>query len=600
MTHKHPAQFERRPVWPATINALLAGLTAAGLTVWVSLYQASPVGWNVDYSFVTDAAWLAQLLKVGWTRSLASEPPLQHFQDPILAVRTFLLNFDRFDLIAPLARRLAVISVIASFTALVVGFYTYERLEKVDRLKHIRGRQLIKGRKAIRYARCAYRRLIRQYGRGITVAPGVAISLETETKHFLLVGASGGGKTQTLRYWIDQVLRSRDKLIIHDSKGDMTAALLVDDFILLAPHDDRSWGWDVARDCRGLAAARELAARLVPKGDDNPMWANGAREILTGLIRFLQVKHGDQWDWKTLRDTAFSSPLDILTLLTEVHSEGAKFVEMDKETGLPHKTSYSFLVTLWSGIGGIVGPLAAAWSDMPSDRKVSLTAWLRDNGTEPRTIILQRSSEFAELSEAWIGAAVQLMANDAASSSFGDFVDRRIWMFLDEFAQLGKLKGFRQFLEVGRSRGIRCALGLQDLEQLADLYGQEALKTWLNTIETKIVCRMNAGPSAKFIADDLIGQREVSWKERTTTKTSGNIFENRSSTHSVNDQIRIETIPVVFPDFLERQLGPVQTGGETKIRALYLAGGDLFQFDWPITPWPNRRAASEPAPWTVD
>tara|TARA_R110001606_G_scaffold399293_1_gene583880 strand:+ start:12210 stop:13988 length:1779 start_codon:yes stop_codon:yes gene_type:complete len=589
----------RKPFWTANLTATVSALLAATAFTWISFVHMPPIGLNGDLTFTTDVPWLLKLWQHGWHQATTGVTAWQFVQDPTRWFRVLLQTIDRFDLRGELIWRLCAILVGALLTTSAVWFYTWSGLTPVDRLKHIRGRQLITGRKAARQARRAQNRLIRQHGRGINIAPGIPLSLETETKHFLLVGASGGGKTQTLRYWIDQAVKSNDKLLLHDTKGDMTSGFPSDDFVLLAPHDARTWAWDVARDCKGLASARELASRLIPASGDNPMWANGAREILTGLIRFLQIHEGNQWDWRSLRDIAFSSPTDILESLNDVHQEGAKYIEIDPETGIPHKTSFSFLVTLWSGIGGVVSPLAAAWSDIPDDRKVSLTAWLRDGDARPRSIILQRSSEFADLSEAWIGAAVQLLANDAASTSFGDSCDRRVWMFLDEFAQLGKLKGFQQFLEVGRSRGIRCAFGLQDLEQLSDLYGQEALKTWLNTIETKIICRMNAGPSATFIADDLIGKREVSWKEKNTTTTSNNIFEDRSGTRSTNTQIRTDTVPVIFPDYLERELGPIHVGGEHKIRALYLASGNLLQLDWPITSWAHRRDGSQPAAWTL-
>lgn len=599
MNNKHPAQLEQKPTWPVIFNAILASVTAAGTVSWIAFFQLPPVGWHDDHSFITSAPWLLELLKSSWDAAVASQSLFQYLRDPLAGLQVFIQNIDRFDLVAPISWRLAMASAVTLLIAFAVGIQTYARLDTVDRLKHIRGRQLLKGRKATQQAAKVQRKLIRNSGRGINVAPRVPISLETETKHFLLVGASGGGKTQTLRYWIDQALQRQDKILIHDTKGDMAASLPLDDFILLAPHDSRSWAWDIAQDCTSAAAARELASRLVPLGND-PMWGNGAREIFSGIIRSLQINHGDHWDWNMLHDAAFSSPADLLSLLNGHHLDGAKYIEVDEDTGIPTKTSFSFLVTMWSSIGAIVGPLAAAWGDVPADRKVSITAWLSKNDMTQRALVLQRSSEFSELSEAWIGAAVQLMANYAASTSFGDSPDRRIWLFLDEFSQLGKLKGFQQFLEVGRSRGIRCAIGLQDLEQLSDLYGKEALNTWLNTIETKIICRMNAGPSANFIAKDLIGEREVAWKERTTSNTSGNLFENRSGTRSVNEQTRTAMVPVLLPDFLERQIGPVHLGGEIKIRALLIAGGDLFQLDWPITPWPIQRATSEPAAWTVD
>jgi len=596
MFNQLPAQMERKPAWVIVLNIALAGLIAGTVALWCGFYLLPPVGWYADHPFTTSASWLFDLVANASTQAGQSQPLYQHFLEPMAGVRVFLANIEHFDLIAPLSWRIFAAIFIATVTALGVGLYTYRGLERVDRLKHIRGRRLRKGRKAVRHATRAQRKSMRKSGCGIKIAPGLPISLETETRHFLLVGASGGGKTQTLLYWIDQLLAGRDKLLIHDTKGDMTASLPQDDYILLAPHDKRSWAWDIARDCKGLAAARELASRLIVLGSD-PIWGNGAREILTGIIRSLQVDFGVQWDWKNLSERAFSSPADILSFLNNTHPEGARYIEIDEETGTPNKTTFSFLVTLWASIGSIVSPLAAAWGDVADTQKISLTAWLANNDVEHRTIILQRSSEFSDLSEAWIGAAVQLMANFAASASFGDSTQRRIWLFLDEFAQLGKVKGFQQFLEVGRSRGIRCAIGLQDLEQLSDLYGEEVLKTWLNTIETKIICRMNAGPSAKFIADELIGQREVSWKERSITDTTGHLFENQPGTRSVNDQIKTATVPIILPDYLEREIGPKFSGGNTQIRALLLVGGELYQLDWPITHWPNRREASEPAAW---
>lgn len=457
-------QFERKPAWPIALNTLTAALISGAIATWAGFFVTPPTGWYADQAFTPSVAWLRELFHTAGTDAVTAEPVFKLLLHPMSVVWRALDTIDSFDLIAPLSLRLAVIAGVALVTAVIVGLYTCGGSERVDRLKHIRGRRLLRGGKAIRQATCTQRKSIRKFGRGIDVAPRIPISLETETKHFLLVGASGGGKTQTLLFWIDQLLRDRAKILIHDTKGDMTASLPDDGFILLAPHDSRSWAWRIAQDCQGMAAARELAARLIPAGKE-PMWTNGAREILTGVIRSLQLKHASQWDWSHLRDAAFSAPSDLQSLLLNAHPEGARFVEVD-DRGVPNKTSFSFLVTLWSSIGSIVSPLAAAWANVPEERKISLTAWLNDDQAERRSLVLQRSSEFNDLSEAWIGAAIQLMANYAASAGFGDSPSRRIWLVLDEFAQLGKLKGFQQFLEVGRSRGIRCALGVQDLEQL--------------------------------------------------------------------------------------------------------------------------------------
>src|SRR5450631_2220243 len=64
-------------------------------------------------------------------------------------------------------------------------------------------------------------------------------------------------------------------IIAHDVKGDLTARW-PGRFILLAPHDERSWGWAIGRDIVGTVLARELSTLLVAAAGNDPQWAEGA------------------------------------------------------------------------------------------------------------------------------------------------------------------------------------------------------------------------------------------------------------------------------------------------------------------------------------
>ena len=180
-----------------------------------------PVGTPIT-PFPTDLSWLYEFLTASVSEAM-QRPRLQLLRDPMMIVRLVLDDADRFDLLVPLVLRLVPVAAIMAVSGMVSGVYCYLGIERVDRLKHIRGRRILKGAKAVRKAVQAQRRSIRKTGRGIDIAPRVPISLETEAKHFLLAGASGGGKTQTLLFWIDQLLRDRAKILLHDTKGDMTA-----------------------------------------------------------------------------------------------------------------------------------------------------------------------------------------------------------------------------------------------------------------------------------------------------------------------------------------------------------------------------------------
>ena len=55
-----------------------------------------------------------------------------------------------------------------------------------------------------------------------------------------------------------------DGVLVIDVKGDM-AETLPGELLLIAPQDQRSLVWDIARDCRTKQDARELANRLIPR-----------------------------------------------------------------------------------------------------------------------------------------------------------------------------------------------------------------------------------------------------------------------------------------------------------------------------------------------
>ncbi|MCM0753519.1 hypothetical protein DEA98_28595 (plasmid) [Brucella pseudogrignonensis] len=81
------------------------------------------------------------------------------------------------------------------------------------------------------------------------------------------------------------------------------------------------------------------------------------------------------------------------------------------------------------------------------------------------------------------------------SKSLNDDDLRRIWFFMDEWAQLPHINQFQTFT-VGRSKGICVVLGLQDAAQVSEKYGQDALKTLMASVGTTIIVQVNHGETA--------------------------------------------------------------------------------------------------------
>ena len=139
------------------------------------------------------------------------------------------------------------------------------------------------------------------HGRGVELLPPIAIGRDRETRHFLILGSVGGGKTQTMLHLIIEAISRDDGVLVLDTKGDMMAGLPAQpEPRLVAPHDRRSLVWDVAADCCIKQDARELAARFIPPSAD-PMWSQAAQEIFVACIVHLQETRDPDWGWADLK-----------------------------------------------------------------------------------------------------------------------------------------------------------------------------------------------------------------------------------------------------------------------------------------------------------
>ena len=457
------------------------------------------------------------------------------------------------------------------------GFAICVRTDR-SAFKVIRGARLqagTAGRKAFARA-CASE--CKVHGRGVELLPSVPLSRDRETRHFLILGSVGGGKTQSMLHLIIEAISRDDGVLVLDTKGDMMAGLPGQPApLLLAPHDQRSLVWDVASDCRIKQDARELAARFIPPSSD-PMWSQAAQEIFVGCIVHLQVTRGCNWGWADL-EAEVTADVETLTEHARSHNPNALRL-LDQPDS---KTTLSILTTFQTHMR-IVTVLAEAWPDSSAGR-FSIRAWLH-NPTARRPLILQQDPGYPELSRIWIGSMLGLLASAVGSPTLSESRDRRVWLFLDEFPQLPPIKQFPTFLELGRSKGIAVVIGAQDTAQIRAVYGPDQAKSWFGMTGTKVVTRINASEAAEDISR-LIGDQEVERRIQSATRSAGRV--------SVTESHQRATRRVITASELASRLGPTACG----VRVLLIGLGDeIYELELPYIKLPSLRAPIMPADWT--
>lgn len=442
--------------------------------------------------------------------------------------------------------------------------------------RHKRGPRLLLGRSARSDLASKLGRERRRSGDGINLLPGVPMSRDRESRHIMITGGVGSGKTQMMRHLILGAMKRGDHILVLDTKGDMTAGL-PGDIVLLAPQDERSAAWAVAEDCVTKQDARELAARFIPKSDD-PMWSEAARSLLVACIVSLQAEKPGHWTWADLYSRTIMEP-EVLRRFADKYHPAASQLLADPTS----KTAMSILTTFKAHLPTIEA-LADAWGEK-GERALPISKWLRETeGTVP--IVLQRDGRYPELSNAWISGLISLLSSYVSSSALKESAERRIWLFLDEFPQLERMDEFATLLDLGRSKGVCVVLAAQDTAQIRTRYGRDRTNAWVSMVGTHIVTRMAVGEGAEDVSRAL-GLQEVEVSVPTQSYSEGRYSRSTSR--------QTKTRPVMTASEIASELGPRRSG----LRVLIIGVGQNYHLvEAPYCPFEDERDPHHPAPWT--
>lgn len=419
---------------------------------------------------------------------------------------------------------------------------------------------------------------------------GLELSRKTETEHLFDVGITGSGKTAGLCAWIDQMIARGDRVVIHDIKGDLAARYFrPETCVMLGPWDARAAIWDAASDIDSPPRADEIAAAVCGvKSAQGPdaHWARSAANVLRGLIKSY-MREGRVWTWADLRDALAGDPVALVQraaageplVRTQFPSAFGDGGGEDGEKG-PYvsKEGASILSTLAAKAGWLLAYAAVDAKDKNRER-FSIQRWLMGvEHTDKHVVFLNYSALYAGVCEQLFGALVATIKSTVSSPLMPE-VDPdspAIWCVFDEYPQMGAeaLVETQVIAELGRSRGVRVVVALQDETQLAAKLGQVQAAPILAQQATRVYLRTS--PQTTEQVCKRAGTHQV---DRIETTGSNGAVQGKTK-HAVEEQ-------VLRPDALTG-LHVTPDGVE-----MILHTGDVL--GKLVQPFPERRPSIAPA-----
>ena len=361
------------------------------------------------------------------------------------------------------------------------------------------------------------------------------------TRHFLLVGTTGCGKTTLLRRLEQSVLpaigTSEDcRAIVFDPKNDVIpqlAAIAPDaELVITNPFDVRATAWDVAADVNEPQVAIEFAFNLIPQQfDSQPFFADASRHLIVGVVMSFMLSG---LDWTLADLIRILQSIRKLKAILKLHPETRDLVPLYLSDRRLASNILSSIATKLLPFG----PVAAAW-EHASSRK-SLEEWSRGE-----MIWVLGNSEVSRVPLQTLNRCMFKRSCDLTLSQ-SESRTRRTWFIVDELADVGKLEGVISLAKKGRSKGACLAFAFQSVAGLRDaqLYGQHFSEELLAQFGHKFIGRVECAASAEW-ASMLVGEQEIEQQSRSVS----NGKHGWSATRSYQKVTRRGLLPSQFLDF---------------------------------------------------
>jgi len=111
-------------------------------------------------------------------------------------------------------------------------------------------------------------------------------------------------------------------------------------------------------------------------------------------------------------------------------------------------------------------------------------------------------------------------------------MEGNVWLIADEFRLIPHLHHIENAVNFGRSLGVKLLVGIQNIDQMYDVYGQYAAKSISSGFSSTFSFRLNDRSSREYVCDQFGVNRK---REKIASVSDGKTAVNIRAAHVVED-----------------------------------------------------------------
>lgn len=362
------------------------------------------------------------------------------------------------------------------------------------------------------------------------------ISEEVLSKHILLVGGTGSGKTNLFYHMVRQLkakMTADDVMLIFDSKGDFHKKFFSNGDVLIgnsAQYRKQSDKWnlyeEIIADGKDYASVsqntqeicKSLFAELVEKNSSNPFFPIAARDLMASIIIAL-IRNGVIPNNRDIKEYIDSTSADDLRGLLGQHRELASVASyIGSKSGSQAQgvlsEMYSVVRDVFTGVFADVGDF-------------SMRKFIRQK--QGRTAFIEYDLAIGDV----LSPIYTLLFDLALKEALGRTATQgNVYLIADELKLLPNLRHLEDGINFGRSLGVKILAGLQSIDQLNANYANETKARNAVSGFSSVFAFQQSDYNTREYVSQLMGRNMIL---ETFAEANGNIHYEKREGFAVED-----------------------------------------------------------------